>query len=60
MKKHKIYLMRTAKLYPLYVTKAERKGHTKSEIDEIIPWLRGYNQQELERQSNPMPRSGIL
>jgi len=52
--------MRTAKLYPLYVTKAERKGHTKSEIDEIIPWLRGYNQQELERQSNPMPRSGVL
>lgn len=60
MEKHKIYLMRIAKLYPLYVTKAERKGHTKSEIDEIIPWLRGYNQQELERQSNPMPRSGIL
>src|SRR4051794_25599257 len=37
-----------AKVYPLYVAKAERKGRTKAEVDGIICWLTGYSQQELE------------
>ncbi|QNO15059.1 DUF2200 domain-containing protein [Alkalicella caledoniensis] len=50
MSKHKIYEMSFAKVYPLYVAKAERKGRTKSEVDEIILWLTGYSQEELEAQ----------
>ena len=42
--------MSVAKVYPLYVAKAERKGRTKSEVDAVICWLTGYNQQELEEQ----------
>lgn len=48
MKKYQIYTMSFAKVYPLYVTKAEKKGRTKTEVDEIILWLTGYNQEELE------------
>lgn len=48
MIKHKIYTMSFASVYPLYIKKVERKGRTKSEVDEIIHWLTGYNQQELE------------
>ena len=40
--------MRFATIYPLYVAKAERKGRTKAEVDEIIRWLTGYDQSELE------------
>ena len=40
----KIYAMNFAKVYPLYVAKAERKGRTKAEVDEIIRWLTGYEQ----------------
>ncbi|MFA1820007.1 DUF2200 domain-containing protein [Virgibacillus oceani] len=50
MTKHKIYTMSVAKVYPHYVTKAEKKGRTKSEVDEIIRWLTGYNQEALETQ----------
>lgn len=50
MTKHRIYTMSFASVYPHYVTKAERKGRTKSEVDEIIRWLTGYSQEELERQ----------
>ena len=50
MKKHKIYTMSIAKVYPLYVEKAEKKGRTKEEVDEIIRWLTGYSQEELEEQ----------
>lgn len=50
MKKHKIYTMSVAKVYPHYITKAEKKGRTKSEVDEIIRWLTGYSQKELEVQ----------
>jgi hypothetical protein len=39
--------MSVASVYPLYVTKAERKGRTRSEVDEIICWLTGYSQKEL-------------
>ncbi|RLL48307.1 DUF2200 domain-containing protein [Oceanobacillus piezotolerans] len=50
MAKHRIYTMSVASVYPHYITKAERKGRTKSEVDEIIRWLTGYSQEELETQ----------
>lgn len=50
MKKHPIYTMSFAKVYPLYVTKAEKKGRTKTEVDKIIRWLTGYTQKKLETQ----------
>jgi|SRR5690606_18200794 len=50
MAEHRIYRMSFAKVYPLYVQKAERKGRTKAEVDEIIRWLTGYRQKELEAQ----------
>lgn len=45
---NRIYKMSFASVYPLYVAKAERKGRTKSEVDEIIRWLTGYNQDQLK------------
>ncbi len=42
--------MSFASVYPHYVTKAEKKGRTKSEVDEIIRWLTGYNQKQFETQ----------
>jgi hypothetical protein len=48
MKKHRIYTMSFARVYPEYVGKAERKGRTKTDVDEIIRWLTGYSQEELE------------
>ncbi|OGO77712.1 MAG: hypothetical protein A2Y23_14055 [Clostridiales bacterium GWB2_37_7] len=50
MSKHRIYIMSFASVYPLLVAKAEKKGRTKSEVDEIIRWLTGYTQEELEEQ----------
>lgn len=50
MTKHNIYTMSVARVYPLYVTKAEKKGRRKTEVDEIIRWLTGYSQEELETQ----------
>lgn len=50
MLKHKIFKMSFASVYPLYVTKAERKGRTQTEVDEIICWLTGYQQVELLKQ----------
>ena len=50
MSKHKIYTMSFSKVYPLYISKAEKKGRTKIEVDEIIHWLTGYSQEELEVQ----------
>ena len=46
-KKHRIYTMTFASVYPLYLNKVERKGHTKSELDQIITWLTGYSDQEI-------------
>jgi hypothetical protein len=48
MTKHRIYAISFARVYPLYVEKAEKKGRTKAEVDEIIRWLTGYSQKELE------------
>lgn len=50
MAKRSIYAMSFAKVYPMYVAKAEKKGRTKAEVDKIIRWLTGYSQKELEAQ----------
>ena len=50
VKKHRIYTMSFARVYPEYVAKAEKKGRTKAEVDEIIRWLTGYSQEAFEAQ----------
>lgn len=40
--------MSFARIYPMYINKAERKGRTKEEVDEIIRWMTGYSQKELK------------
>ena len=47
MTAHRIYTMSFASVYPHYIAKAERKGRTKTEVDEIIRWLTGYSQAQL-------------
>jgi hypothetical protein len=49
-KKPRIYTITFARVYPEYVAKAERKGRTKAEVDEIIRWFTGYNDEGLEAQ----------
>ena len=49
-KKPKIFTMSFASVYPLYIQKAEKKGRTKSEVDEIIFWLTGYDESSLQKQ----------
>jgi len=44
----RIYTMPVASVYPLYLAKVERKGHAKAELDEVIRWLTGYSQKQLE------------
>jgi hypothetical protein len=50
MPKHHVFAMRFAKVYPLYVQKAERKNRTKEDVDQIICWLTGYDQEGLQQQ----------
>src|SRR5580765_3840020 len=50
MAKHRIYTTSFASIYPLYVAKAEKKGRTKAEVDQVISWLTGYRQKDLETQ----------
>lgn len=50
MTPHRIYTTPFADVYPLYVAKAERKGRTKAEVDEILRWLTGYSQKDLAAQ----------
>jgi hypothetical protein len=50
MPKHRVFAIVFAKVYPLYVQKAERKNRTKKEVDQVICWLTGYNQAGLQRQ----------
>ena len=47
---HRIYTVSVASVYPMYITKVEKKGRTKTEVDAIIRWLTGYSQEELEAQ----------
>ena len=46
----RIYAMTVASVYPYYIAKAEKQGRTKAEVDEIICWLTGYSQKELEEE----------
>jgi len=48
--KHRVFSMEFAKVYPLYVQKAERKNRTKKEVDRIISWLTGYDDAGLQQQ----------
>jgi hypothetical protein len=47
--KSRIFTMSFARVYPLYVQKAERKGRTKAEVDEVISWLTGYSDLQLRK-----------
>ena len=50
MAKHRIYSVSVPSVYPLYVSKAEKKGRTRSEVDQIFRWLTGHSQETLEEQ----------
>ena len=48
MSSHRIYTTSVASVYPHYINKAEKKGRTKAEVDEVIRWLTGYSQADLD------------
>lgn len=50
---HRIYKLAFSDLYPNYTHKAERKGRTKAEVDELICWLTGYSQEQLDELITP-------
>lgn len=50
MNNEKIYKMPFSKIYPMYLAKAEKKGRTKKEVDEIIYWLTGYDESPFYKQ----------
>jgi hypothetical protein len=50
MTEHRIYTTSFASVYPAYIAKAERKGRTKDEVDNVIFWLTGHTQKSLETQ----------
>jgi hypothetical protein len=50
MEKHRIYTTSFVSVYPHYITKAEKKGRTKDEVDTIIRWLTGYTQEQFQQQ----------
>lgn len=50
MNKNRVFAMKFAEVYPLYVKKAERKNRTQAEVDQIIRWLTGYTQAGLQKQ----------
>jgi hypothetical protein len=47
---NKVYKMKFSTVYPLYIQKVEQKGRTKAELEEVIIWLTGYNEQGLQSQ----------
>ena len=47
---HRIYATSFASVYPHYLAKAEKKGRTRAEVDEVIRWLTGYSQAQLDQQ----------
>lgn len=47
---HRIFKTKFSSVYPLYVQKAEKKGRTRAEVDQVISWLTGYSHEELMRQ----------
>jgi hypothetical protein len=50
MDNSKVYRMTFASVYPFYIQKAEKKGRTKEEVDEILFWLTGYDKHTLQQQ----------
>ncbi len=50
MPQHRVFAMKFASVYPMYVAKAERKNRTKQEVDQIICWLTGYDEAGLRQQ----------
>ena len=50
MEKNKVFAMPFASVYPLYIQKAEKKGRTRAEVNEIICWLTGYSEKKLQQQ----------
>lgn len=50
MSEHRIFAMAFAKVYPMYVQKAERKSRSRAEVDQVICWLTGYDAQGLKDQ----------
>ena len=48
MARHRIYTISFASVYPHYIAKAEKRGRTKAEVDQIILWLTGYDQTALQ------------
>lgn len=48
MSSHRIYAMSVASVYPLYITKVERKGRSRAEVDEVIFWLTGHDEKSLQ------------
>ncbi|MDR2094186.1 MAG: DUF2200 domain-containing protein, partial [Treponema sp.] len=50
MEKPRIFTTSFSSIYPFYIQKAEKKAHTKADVDAIICWLTGYNQQTLQQQ----------
>lgn len=57
MQNTKIYTMPFAKVYPLYIKKVEKKGRSKSEVDQVIFWLTGYDQKPSKSTSINKPTS---
>lgn len=53
--KPRIYTIKFAHVYPMYIIKAERKGRTKAEVDEIIRWLTGYSDVDIQVQLSNNP-----
>lgn len=49
MENQRIFTMKFCDVYPLYIQKAARKGHTKTEVDQIIAWLTGYDEKKLQQ-----------
>lgn len=52
MNNERVYRMKFSSVYPMYIQKAERKGRTKEEVDTVIQWLTGYDEQGLQSQIN--------
>lgn len=50
MENNRVYAMKLTKIYPMLVAKAEKKGRTKQEVDEVIGWLLGYDEKGLQNQ----------
>ena len=54
---HRIFTTSVASVYPHYVNKVEKKGRTKAELDEVICWLTGFDQSELDAHLGTAPPS---